>query len=57
MTRSLAFWVIMLVWAIFYLAVFAGYAGSYAAGGSALLHFVLFALLGWNVFGPPLRGG
>ena len=56
MTRGLAFWVIMIIWAVFYLAIFAGYAGQYANTGSALLHFVLYALLGWQVYGPPLRG-
>jgi hypothetical protein len=57
MTRSLIFWVIMLIWAIFFLAVFGGFAGRYGAEGGALLNFILFALLGWQVYGPPVRGG
>jgi hypothetical protein len=57
MTRGLIFWVIMLVWLVFSLAVFGGYlGGTYAVGGGALLHFVLFLLLGWQVYGPPVRG-
>jgi hypothetical protein len=57
MTRGLIFWVIMLIWAIFFLAVFGGFAGRYGAEGGALLNFILFALLGWQVYGPPVRGG
>ena len=58
MSRGLIFWVIMVVWAIFYLALFVapGTVGGYGAQGSALLNFVLFLLLGWQVYGPPVRG-
>jgi hypothetical protein len=28
--------------------------GPYSGGVSALLLFILFVLLGWQVFGPPL---
>jgi hypothetical protein len=57
MTRGLIFWVLMLVWAVFALAVFGGIiAGPYAAGGNRLLDFILFLLLGWQVYGPPVRG-
>jgi hypothetical protein len=30
-------------------------AGAYAVGANVLLLFVLFALLGWQTFGPPLH--
>ena len=57
MTRGLIFWIIMLVWFVFSLAVFGGFlGGTYAIGGGALLHFILFLLLGWAVYGPPIRG-
>jgi hypothetical protein len=56
MSRGLIFWVLMLIWFVFQLAVFGGYVGPYAAKGSALLDFVLFLLLGWQVYGPPVRG-
>jgi hypothetical protein len=55
MTLGLAFWIIMLVWLVF------GLYGAYNAGGSpymiggTLLMFVLFLLLGWHAFGPPLH--
>jgi hypothetical protein len=56
MTLGLAYWVLMLIWAVFGLLVhFAVIGGAYAMGGSTLLLFVLFLLLGWQVFGPPLH--
>ena len=55
MTRSLTFWVIMLVWIVFQFAVFGGLAGRFAAA-SPLVEFLLFLLLGWQVYGPPVRG-
>jgi hypothetical protein len=55
MTLGLAFWVIMIVWLVFGLLVHFGMVGGIYAGGSTLLLFVLFMLLGWQVFGPPLR--
>jgi hypothetical protein len=56
MTLSLAYWILMLIWFVFGLAVhFAFIAGTYGAVGGTLLLFVLFLLLGWQVFGPPLR--
>lgn len=56
MTLGLAFYVILLVWAIFGALVWTGNGGPYAAHGNTLLLFVLFLLLGWKVFGPPLHG-
>jgi hypothetical protein len=47
----------MLVWAVFSLAVFGGFVGGpYGIVGGRLLDFVLFLLLGWQVYGPPVRG-
>ena len=57
MSRGLIFWVIMLVWLVFFLAIFAGFLGPYGARGSAALDFILFLLLGWQVYGPPVKGG
>ena len=58
MTRGTIFWVLMLLWLVFGLF---GYFGPgdyvrYAMAGSNLLTFILFALLGWNVFGPAIKG-
>ena len=56
MTLGLAFWVLMLIWAVFGLLVHFGVLGGvYAIGTSTVLLFVLFGLLGWQVFGPPLH--
>jgi hypothetical protein len=55
MTLGLAFWVIMLVWFVFGLAVHFGMVGVAYAGAGTLLLFVLFGLLGWQVFGAPLH--
>lgn len=55
MSRGLIFWVLMLVWAIFAGAVYSGYGGHYGPGASTLLEFVLFLLLGWQVYGSPVK--
>lgn len=56
MTLGLAFWVLMLVWFVFGVLVHFGVvAGAYAVGTSTLLLFVLFLILGWQVFGQPIR--
>jgi hypothetical protein len=57
MTRGLIFWVLMLIWFVFSFVVHFGLIGApYSLIGGALLLFILFALLGWQVFGPPIRG-
>ena len=56
MTLGLCYWVLMLIWLVFGLLVhFSVVAGAYALVGNSLLLFVLFVLLGWQVFGPPLH--
>lgn len=55
MTLGLAFWVLMLIWLVFGALVHFGYAGGWGAGVSTVLLFVLFVLLGWQVFGAPLH--
>jgi hypothetical protein len=56
MTRALAFWILMLIWLIVGIAYHFALLGTYGLWGIALIPFLLFALLGWQVFGPPLRG-
>ena len=51
MPIGILFWVLMILWAI---GSFAGW-GGYPQAGTGLL-LVLFGLLGWNAFGPPLQG-
>lgn len=55
MTRGLCFWILILLWLVLALAWhFAVW--PTAAWGVAVIPFLLFLLLGWQVFGPPLRG-
>lgn len=61
MTRGLIFWVLMLIWFVFGLVIAfsPGTLGGYAhigSGANTLLLFILFVLLGWQVYGPPVRG-
>ena len=60
MTRGLIFWVLMLVWFCFALFInFGGALGGYAHAGTMandFLLFILFLLLGWQVYGPPVHG-
>jgi ABC-type polysaccharide/polyol phosphate export permease len=56
MTLGLAYWIIMLVWLVFGVLWRSGFIDApYAPVGNYVLLFVLFGLLGWQVFGPPLR--
>lgn len=56
MTRGLAFWILMLLWLVLGIAWhFAWLGAGYGVLGLALVPFLLFGLLGWQVFGPPLR--
>jgi len=56
MTLGLCYWILMLIWLVFGLLTHFGIVGGqYAIGGNAVLLFVLFLLLGWQVFGPPLH--
>jgi len=55
MTRGLIYWVIMLLWLLSVIGVHFGV----VPGGlivSTVILFILFCLLGWQVFGPPIRG-
>jgi hypothetical protein len=56
MQRGLIFWVIMLVWVVFFVAVSFGYGGTYGPRASGAVELILFVLLGWQVYGPPIRG-
>ena len=57
MSRGLIFWILMLIWFVFGFVVHFGIIGTpYSILGGALLLFILFALLGWQVFGPPIHG-
>ena len=56
MSLGLAYWILMLLWLVG--ALYHGFAiapGNYYLTGGSLLLFLLFLLLGWSVFGAPLR--
>jgi hypothetical protein len=55
MTLGLAYWVLMLIWLVFGVLTHLGMIGGVWAGGNVVLLFILFLLLGWQVFGAPLR--
>ena len=60
MSRGLLFWLLMVLWLV--LSVYwywpaAGVAGAgYLVLGLPVLIFLLLGLLGWQVFGPPVKG-
>jgi len=54
-TRGLLFWLLMILWcisALFGVRIF----GEYALYASTGLLLILFGLLGWQVFGAPIKG-
>jgi TM2 domain-containing membrane protein YozV len=58
MTRGLLFWIILVIWIIVFGAAWFGIGREYGmAGIPSLVELVLFVLLGWQVYGPPIRGG
>jgi hypothetical protein len=57
MSLQLLFWILMLIWLIFGLAYNGGYlVGPYGPWGNTILLFILFLILGWQVFGQPIQG-
>lgn len=56
MTLGLAYWILMLIWLVFGVLERFGFAAGYGVVNIVLL-FILFLILGWQVFGPPLRRG
>jgi hypothetical protein len=55
MTIGLLFWVIMLLWLLLY--VFAWYnPDPRLTRAPHIVGWILFALLGWAVFGPMIKG-
>jgi hypothetical protein len=57
MTIALLFWILMILWLLSYFAQAGGWGGPYGVWGFNLLLFILLLLLGWGVFGAPIKGG
>lgn len=57
MSKDLLFWVLMLFWLL--AGIYSGYEAdkpySLRWAGFHLLTFILFVVLGWAQFGPPVR--
>lgn len=57
MSKGLLFWVIWIICLLAWLGVhfggIGGNLGQYAGGG--VIEFILFGLLGWQIFGPPIQ--
>lgn len=53
MSIGIIFWVIMIVWLVFGFWRNSANIGAWVPG--ALIEFILFALLGWAVFGPAIH--
>jgi hypothetical protein len=56
MNRGLIFWVIMLLLLLSMVGVFVGVGGPYLRQASGVVEWVLLALLGWQVYGPMIKG-
>lgn len=52
MSIGLCYWILMLIWFVF--GLYLTWQNHLLVGGNVLL-FILLLLLGWKVFGPPLR--
>lgn len=55
MTSELVFWILMLLWAVFYLVGFTPQGAIYWGRGGWVLLFFIILLLGWKVMGPPIH--
>lgn len=57
MSIGLLFWILMAIWLVFGFAQnWGAVPGSYGLWGHSVLLFILLLLLGWAVFGAPLKG-
>ncbi len=56
MSFGLAFWILMLIWLLLSLRTnWPLGPDTYYGFGGALLSFILFGILGWHAFGPPIH--
>lgn len=58
MSLMLIFWILMLLWLVYGAAYYWGSVpGPYGPWGHGLFLFILLLILGWAVFGAPVKGG
>jgi hypothetical protein len=55
MTFALLYWILMLLWLVF--GIYRSWPNIGLAHGGDLLLFILLLILGWKVFGAPIRTG
>jgi hypothetical protein len=57
MTKELLFWVLMLIWLVFgaWVDYVPGQPYPFRRFGSNFLTFILLVILGWQVFGSPVK--
>lgn len=53
MTLGLCYWIMMLIWLAF--GLWSSWPGGFKTNTGHLLLFILFLLVGWKVFGPPIH--
>ena len=56
MSRGLMYWVIVLIWVLSVIAPHVGFGGQFSGTVSDIILLVLFILLGWQTYGPPVHG-
>lgn len=56
MTMRFLYWLIMVLWVLGFGLHSYNNGWNYYIGGGSLMFFLLFLLLGWKVFGPPVEG-
>ena len=57
MSLGNVFWIIIIVLVLFFGAFYSGLLHPAYIGVNNLVELALFCLLGWQVFGPPLKRG
>lgn len=55
MPFGILFWVLMILWAVFWGWGYRAPDQPFARGGGYLLTFILFLIIGWKLFGPPVQ--
>lgn len=58
MSLALIFWILMLIWVVFSAWTYwpGNPQGARLMWGNTALLFILFLILGWAIFGAPVRG-
>lgn len=55
MTLQLLYWILLLLWLVFGLWSNPPSAGNWRPAGGSVLLFLLFLIIGWAVFGAPVK--